>query len=297
MDFALLTTGGFALAAVGIAPGAYALAKVRPLPRPMLGHRGLQRSEALREVLGFAVAEPVVRWLAALVARFPGTDVRTAIESELVRAGAFLGLGVDECLALSALGGLAAGTAGELARRWLDLGAVWPACAALLGLCAPWLRVRSESERRQRSISRALPAAIDLLALAMSAGLDFTGAVELLVAELRESREPLVTELERVLQELAMGTTRSQALLALAKRAPCAAVRDFVGAVVQAEQKGNPLTEVLVIQGRMLRMRRSVAAEEAAARASVLLVLPMMLLLAAVVLLMLGPFLVNGMGL
>jgi tight adherence protein C len=286
-----------ALAATGLATGTYALARVRPLPRPTLGHRGLQRTRALDEVFGFALVEPGLRWLAAIAGRLPGTELRNALEAELMRAGAFLGLGVDECLALSALGGLAGGMAGQLGRRWLDLGAVWPPCFALLGLCVPWLRVHSESERRRRSISRALPSAIDLLALAMSAGLDFTGAVELLVDELRESRQPLVIELERVLQALAMGTTRSQALLALAERAPCAAICEFVGSVVQAEQKGNPLAEALVIQGRMLRMRRSVAAEEAAARASVLLVLPMMLLLAAVVLLMLGPFLVNGMGL
>ena len=67
--------------------------------------------------------------------------------------------------------------------------------------------------------------------------------------------------------------------------------------MIQAEQKGNPLAQVLEVQARMLRMRRSVAAEEAAARAAVLLMLPLVLLLLAVLLLLFGPFLVNGVGL
>ena len=67
-------------------------------------------------------------------------------------------------------------------------------------------------------------------------------------------------------------------------------------AVVQAEQKGNPLAKVIQIQGRMLNQRRSVAAEEAAARAGVLLIAPMVLLVACIMLLLMGPFLTKGIG-
>ncbi|MFI5307136.1 MAG: type II secretion system F family protein [Polyangiales bacterium] len=284
------------LIAAGIAMLAYRLALVAPLPRPTLGHRGLQRTRALHEAPAFATLEPALRWLAALIARIPSPGLRAPIETELLRSGDFLGLCPDECLALCALAAVSSALLAQLARRWLDHGAAWPLLVVALAAPAPWLRVRAESARRQRSVARSLPQAIDLLALAMSAGLDFTGALDLLVRELHTHRDPFVEELTRLLQELTMGSTRSKALLALAARVPCAAIHDFVGAAVQAEQKGNPLAEVLGIQARMLRMRRSVAAEEAAARASVLLVLPMMLMLAAVVLLMLGPFIVNGMG-
>ena len=73
-------------------------------------------------------------------------------------------------------------------------------------------------------------------------------------------------------------------------------MRDFVNAVVQAEQKGNPLARVIQVQGRMLNMRRSVAAEEAAARAGVLMIGPMVLQLGCILLLLMGPFLVKGIG-
>lgn len=93
-----------------------------------------------------------------------------------------------------------------------------------------------------------------------------------------------------------MGRTRREALLSFAERMPSTAARNFVNAVVQAEDKGNPLVEVLQVQAHVLRTRRSVAGEEAAARASVLLALPLVLLLGCILLVMLGPFLVNGMG-
>jgi tight adherence protein C len=290
---ALLTTATFALA---FACCGRALAGVAPLPRPALGPRGLQRKRALASTPGFALVEPAMRWLSALLARLPVDPARTSLPGMLASSGDFLGLDAHELLALSLLAGMAAAVAGGLAGVWLELSPHWQAVGIALAGAAPFLRVRAEVSQRLRRIARALPPAIDLLALTMGAGLDFTGALELLVRELHDQRDPLVSELERVLHELALGRTRYQALASLAQRAPCLAVRDFVGAVSQAEQKGNPLAEVLGIQARTLRMRRSVAAEEAAARASVWLVLPMTLLLGAVLLVMLGPFIVNGLG-
>jgi tight adherence protein C len=139
-----------------------------------------------------------------------------------------------------------------------------------------------------------LPAAIDLIALCMGAGLDFVGALARVANDAGDARSPLVHELRGVLRELALGETRARALAALAERLPVQAVHDFTAAVIQAERMGNPLRDAIEIQARTLRARRSVLAEEAAARAAVLLVFPLLLLLAAIVLLMLGPFVVNG---
>jgi tight adherence protein C len=159
------------------------------------------------------------------------------------------------------------------------------------------LRLYEQARSRKRIIARRLPVAIDLVVLCMGAGLDFTGALELVVEELGEPDDPLSCELRRVLQELAMGRARRRVLAELAERVPSATVCDFAHAVIQAEEKGNPLADVLQVQAQVLRLRRSVAAEEAAARAGVLFVLPLLLLLAAVLLVLFGPFIVNGVGL
>jgi tight adherence protein C len=123
------------------------------------------------------------------------------------------------------------------------------------------------------------------------------GTLRLLSQPREGKRDALAREFSLILEELELGKTRRDALLSFAERVPTQAVRDFVLAVVQAEQKGNPLAKVIQVQGRMLNMRRSVAAEQAAARAGVLMVVPMMILLCCILLLLLGPFIVKGVDL
>ncbi len=268
------------------------LAGVSPLPRPDLGARGLLRARAL-ERTRLHTLEAALRWIGALCALAPCTALRTRVEIWLERAGHPLGLCADECFALGALLGVTLG-AGASA---LGLAAAVVVAAFVRGAVAPVLSLRERARARQRDIARQLPAAIDLVALCMGAGLDFAAALALVAGELTAERDALAVELRRMLQELAMGRVRQRVLAELSERVPTPAVQDFAHAVIQAEQSGTPLAQVLEVQARMLRMRRSVAAEEAAARAAVLLVLPLMLLLGAVVLVMFGPFLVNGMGL
>ena len=87
--------------------------------------------------------------------------------------------------------------------------------------------------------------------------------------------------------------SRKQALEQLATRVPCESVREFVGAVCQAEERGNPLGQVLEIQAEASRQRRSTRAEEAASTASVKMLAPMLLIFAAILLLIVAPMVMN----
>ena len=102
-------------------------------------------------------------------------------------------------------------------------------------------------------------------------------------------KEPIVEELQRVLQELDLGRTRRDAMRGLVERIPTEEVRELVNSVVQAEEKGSPLSRVLTIQAQTLRIRRSIAAEETAADAALMLVGPMTLIFLSVIVLLLGP--------
>jgi tight adherence protein C len=273
---------------------AYALGKLPAPARPLLGTRGRQRSSALALHASFRAVEPALRWLAGLASRLPLMRTRVWLAQRLTEAGDPLGLDADECLALSCLGaGIEALIAGSCTQV-IDARAVWVLPAIACGAALPVQRVHSLSSVRKRRIARELPAAIDLLALCMSAGLDFTGALRSLVQQSGAARSPLAFEFARVREELSLGRTRSEALSALATRVPIAPLRDFTSAVIQAELKGNPLQDAIAIQARMMRLQRSVLAEEAAARASVLLAFPLILLLGAILLLILGPFLIHG---
>ena len=83
------------------------------------------------------------------------------------------------------------------------------------------------------------------------------------------------------------------ALEEFAKRCPVDAVTEFVNSLVQAEERGNPVAEVLSIQATVSRTRRSVRAEEMAAKAGVKLVGPLMLVFFCVMGLLLGPALMK----
>jgi tight adherence protein C len=66
-------------------------------------------------------------------------------------------------------------------------------------------------------------------------------------------------------------------------------VKEFVGAVVQAELRGNPVANVLRIQAEVSRTRRSVRAEEAASKAGVAMVAPLMLVFLCILILIVAP--------
>jgi tight adherence protein C len=171
----------------------------------------------------------------------------------------------------------------------MKMGGLLVVVGVVLGTAAPYLIVSGEAQERQKNVSRGLPYVIDLMALAMGAGLDFPGAVRQVVDKSSNPEDPIVEEFTLVLQTLNLGRTRKDALLEFARRSPAASVAEFVNALVQAEERGNPVAEVLSIQASSSRTRRSVRAEELAAKAGVKMTGPLMMVFLAVLGLIAGP--------
>lgn len=291
----LLLAGGIIAVAGALFLVVFLVAKNPSTETPRLGTRGLKRQRALAEGGLFALFEPLIRIVASWTARISAPEMRKNIERDITHAGDYLGLTVNEFFALSGISCILMGVVGFVSASAFELPEMLGVLMAVLGLYMPRLAVTGERDRRWKEINRGLPAAIDLAALCMGAGLDFPGAIRQ-YTEKSTQKDSLNEELSRVLQDLQLGRTRKQALENFAERAPTEAVRDFVGSVVQAEEKGNPLAEVLSIQARMLRMRRSVLAEEMAAKAAVKLMIPLMFIFVAIILVLMGPFIVNGMA-
>lgn len=278
----------------GIGLGVFTLARNPAVETPRLGMRGLKRAQALDEGGSFASIEPLMRMVAGWVAHLPLGDRRRRIDEMLKHAGDWLGLTANEFVALSALGVVGFTAMGLVSVTLAELPSIMVFFFAGLGGILPYVRASGEQQRRFKEVNRTLPGAIDLASLCMGAGLDFPGSIRQIVDKAGR-RDSLVEEFQFILRELELGRTRRQALENFADRCPTEAVRDFVGTVIQSEEKGNPLAEVLRIQATMLRMRRSVMAEEGAARAAVLMMGPLMLIFGAIILVLLGPFIVNSM--
>ncbi|MEQ9073953.1 MAG: type II secretion system F family protein [Sandaracinaceae bacterium] len=278
----------------GVFLGVFTLARNKPVDTPRLGMRGLKRAKALDEGGSFKSFEPIMRMVAGWVAHLPLGDKRRQIDEMLKHSGDWLGLTANEFVAMSGLGVVGFTIFGLVAVSLAELPSVLVFFFAGLGGLLPYMQVSSATQQRFKEVNRALPGAIDLASLCMGAGLDFPGSIRQIVDKAGR-RDWLVEELSFILQEIELGRTRRQALENFADRCPTEAVRDFVGTVVQSEEKGNPLAEVLRIQANMLRMRRSVMAEESAARAAVLMMGPLMLIFGAIILVLLGPFIVQSM--
>lgn len=282
-----------ALMVFGLTLFTYQLALSPADEQPDVGVKGLKRKAVMEEGGLFNVIEPFMRWLARRIASLPIEDTRAKINKEIREAGEYLGLTADEYLALCAISAVSMLGVGLLIDALSNIGGIFVLMFVGFGTILPHMQVSGEIERRFKQVNRGLPHTIDLVALTMSAGLDFPGALRQVTEKTADKTDALYEEMVRILQELELGRTRKQALIAFSERCPTEAVRDFVSAVVQAEEKGNPLAEVLQIQATMLRMRRSVAAEESAARAGVMMMGPLMLIFGTIMLIILGPFAVN----
>jgi tight adherence protein C len=168
----------------------------------------------------------------------------------------------------------------------------------LVGLAVGFLGPEFWLGKRIRGRSMAmvlqLPDALDLLTISVEAGLGFDAALAKVVEKMDG---PLVTEFRQALAEVRMGRTRREALRDVAARADAQPVSNFIGAIVQAEQLGVPISKVLQIQSQQLRVERRQRAEEAAAKAPVKMLFPMVgCIFPTIFIVILGPAVIQIMG-
>jgi tight adherence protein C len=278
---------------ISLAFAVFAVAGAPTRTAPRLGMRGLKRRRAIEDCPPWAQLEPLVRWFGVRVSGILSDGLHASLDSQLALAGDYLGLTPEEYVGLSIIALFAGIGLGAAFGALVGSPVLLMIVCGTLGAAIPYLQISGEAHRRLKQINRGLPYAIDLIALGMSAGLDFPGAIRQVVDKSSNPSDALIEELQRLLQELQLGATRKQALGEFAKRAPTNSVNEFVSAVVQAEDRGNPVAEVLSIQAGVSRQRRSVAAEEAAARAGAAMVAPLMLLVLCVLVLLLGPIMLK----
>jgi tight adherence protein C len=289
----LLRFGAAGMVFFSLAIASYTVGSAPSRVASRLGLRGLKRQRALQSNELWAAVEPLVRWIGVRVSGIPTEEQRIALDRQISLAGDFLGLTAEEYLALYIVSGVGGAAIGAAAGFFLDMLSLLTIVGLAVGTIAPYMIVSGEAQERIKNISRGLPYVIDLMALAMGAGLDFPGAVRQVVDKSSNPLDPLVEEFTLILQTLNLGRTRKDALLAFVDRAPAASVSEFVNALVQAEERGNPVAEVLLIQAGTSRTRRSVRAEELAAKAGVKMTGPLMLIFLAVLALIIAPAMMN----
>jgi tight adherence protein C len=179
---------------------------------------------------------------------------------------------------------LVAGVLGIIPIAGAAVGGLALAAIAYVGL--PFvidMRVRG----RRDKIIASMPIVLDLLTLSVETGMSFDAALQRLV---RRLSGPLIDELQLTLREILLGTSRNDALRALAARIDAPEMSSFVRALTQADRLGVPLAAMLRTQSEELRVRLRNEAEEHAMKAPVKMLFPTVILIfPAVFIVVLGP--------
>ncbi|MBP5227762.1 MAG: type II secretion system F family protein [Kiritimatiellae bacterium] len=144
---------------------------------------------------------------------------------------------------------------------------------AFAGWAYPSIALEKYVQWRQTELTRQLPFAIDLIGSAMRSGLEFGAAMRYF--EGLKIPGPLTEEFGKVLQQIELGKTRTEALQDMAQRVQVEAFTAFVGVVAYGTEIGASISETLRIHGEELRRARFHLAERKAARAPSLMIFPM----------------------
>jgi tight adherence protein C len=226
--------------------------------------------------------------------RIKSTRLRERIRHRLLTAGLSRELNVDEYLGLQILWGVMFPVVLMVLNFALQLGFPWYACIllGLVGWFFPALYCIRQRQVRYIAIVIDLPFFIDLMALSTEAGLDFMGALQRIVDKAQES--VLAEEFRIVLKDIKLGSSRREALTALADRLDIPEITSVVAVVRDAEETGASIAQVLKDQSIQMRLERFVRAEKAGAKASQAMLIPLMfLILPAVFLMVFAPVVLN----
>lgn len=237
---------------------------------------------------------PLARSMGELAVRFTPQNALQATEEKLEQAGSPRGLDPTVFWALRFLGVgvgilflILTAVAPEDSFIKGNIGFLMAFGFAVLGFFIPELWLRSKIGRRQHAIRKAMPDALDLLTICVEAGLGFDAAM----GKVHEKWDnELAFLFGRVLREMQLGKLRREALRDMSDRIGIAEMTSFVAAIIQSEQLGVSMSNVLRIQSDGMRVKRRQMAEEEAQKAPIKMLFPMaVLIFPSLMIILLGP--------
>lgn len=161
----------------------------------------------------------------------------------------------------------------------------------VIALLVPNALLKAKASSRQEAIRVQVPDALDLLGVCIEAGLSFDSSL-LKVSE--KIQGPFIDELLIVYREINMGVPRNDALKKLADATEISELKTFVSALIQANQLGIPINNVMTVQSEQLRETRKQLAKEKGAKAPVKMLIPMVgLIFPVLFIILMGPTVLN----
>jgi tight adherence protein C len=259
------------------------LAETVQRPTINLQPRRLTGSFAARTFL------PGLKSLGSMLGKLTPSGAINSLSHQLLVAGNPLNLGAREFFGLSVasavLGILLAFI--MLRQGFEPLNLVLTLLIFLFMVFLPTLWLRARMQRRQHSVRKGMPDALDMLSVCATAGLGFDQSLQR-VSEHWDT--PIGQEFGRVISEMEMGLSRRDALRNLADRVDIQEISSFVALILQTEQLGMSISDTLHAQAEQMRMERRFRAQEQAQKAPTKMLIPMaFLIFPALLAVILGP--------
>lgn len=222
------------------------------------------------------------RWSFWLTGKFVKKETMSIYDAMLNKAGYPLGLHAEGFVALKyavLIIMLLLGVASHSLPLFLVL--------ACIGLFAPNYFIKTSEKNRKEQIIRDLPDILDLLSVSVEAGLGFDQAIQKVT---EKSSGPLAEEFERTLHQINMGKPRREALKDMANRVDVDDVKVFLSAIIQADQLGVSISNVLRLQSKQGRTNRRMRAEERAQKLPIKILIPLVVFVfPCIIIVLLGP--------
>jgi tight adherence protein C len=257
----------------------------RPKPMEVRMREFVPRPRSLEELefeqpISERFFRPLLQQLSRLVSRNTPNNVMESAQKRLLHGGNPNNLTVADFMGIKGLAafllaliGVAIGFLGSMN---FFFALMFVVVLGTIGFLLPDFWLGGKVRQRRRNLLRALPDAIDLLSISVEAGLGFDAALNRLV---EKTQNELAFEFGRVISEMRIGVPRREALRALAERTGIQELGIFVTAIIQAEQLGASITNVLHVQANEMRIRRRQRAEVLAHQAPIKMLFPMAFLI------------------
>jgi tight adherence protein C len=146
----------------------------------------------------------------------------------------------------------------------------------VVGFLVPDLMFAKRIKKRQIEILKNFPTVVDLAALTIESGMDYITAFDRIV-KITPQKTELEIEVDKMLNEIQLGYSRRDALQRFAQRTGLQEIRSFVGLIVQSDELGTSLVDLLRNFATDLRFKRLNKAEQLAAQASTKMLIPLFL--------------------
>lgn len=271
-------------------------AEVRESLRRLEGYQiqGVRDQEMLAPI-SERVFSPVVNGLTGLAHKYTPVGYTEGLRHKLVLSGGRPGLDVDQLLVIKLLG-LCSGV------LWFPLFFLLfslPAFFAFIASIGLWVAafllpdvlVNRAVAERKHAMAVQLPDILDLLVISVEAGLGFEQALDRTATAVPGA---LADEFNRMLQEMRIGSSRSDSLRALDERTDVPELRSFILAMLQADTFGVSISRLLRAQATEMRIRRRLRAQEQAQKAPVKMLFPLVFcIFPSVFVIILGPAMIQ----